>query len=128
MKHIALDLETTGLDTTVDRIIEVGCVLIVDGIPTNKTFQSYVNPGVAVSPGAFKVHGLDNSFLYRYEPFYHIADRLLDFLEEHPLVIHNAPFDMSFLDSAFEESHGLIASKRHEVIDTLDVARRECSV
>src|SRR4051794_8198703 len=98
MREIVIDSETTGTSND-DRIIEIGCVELVDLLPTGKTFHVYVSPqGRAVPPGAFRVHGLSNAFLKGKPPFRKIVDRFLTFVGDARLVAHNASFDTRMIN------------------------------
>ncbi len=124
MREIVLDTETTGLDPNQGhRIIEVGCVELLNHVPTGRTFHAYVNPERAVPSDAFAVHGLSDTFLRDKPTFAAIADDLLVFLGDSPLVIHNAAFDLGFLNAEF----GRIAKPTlmaDRAIDTVTLARR----
>ncbi|MGH6718107.1 MAG: DNA polymerase III subunit epsilon, partial [Alphaproteobacteria bacterium] len=124
MREIALDTETTGLDPAQGhRIIEVGCVELVNHVPSGRTFQRYVNPGVAVDRDAVAVHGLDEAKLAGAPPFAAIVDDLIAFLGDAPLVIHNAEFDLGFLNAELARlERPPIPAER--AIDTVLLARR----
>jgi DNA polymerase-3 subunit epsilon len=103
MREIVLDTETTGLDPGQGhRVIEVGCVELLNHVPTGRTFHRYVNPERPVPSEAFAVHGLSDAFLRDKPPFAAIADEFLVFLGDSPLVIHNAAFDLGFLNAEFD--------------------------
>ncbi|WP_421761785.1 DNA polymerase III subunit epsilon [Devosia sp.] len=121
-REIVLDTETTGLSPlTGDRVVEIGCVELINHIPTGRHFHVYLNPERSMPEEAFRVHGLSNEFLANKPKFAAEADRFLDFIEDSTLVIHNAPFDMGFLDAELERS----GRKRlkNPVIDTVMLAR-----
>ncbi len=121
MRQIILDTETTGLNArTGDRIIEIGCVELVNRRLTGNNLHFYVNPERDSDPGALAVHGLTTEFLSDKPKFAEIADELRDFLQDAELIIHNAPFDIGFLDAEFALL-GLQPFSQHcgEVIDTL---------
>ena len=123
MLEIILDTETTGLSTTSNhRIIEIGCVELKDQIPTNKTFHIYINPQRKVSEDAFKVHGYSDEFLSDKKFFSEIAEDFLNFIKDKKLIIHNAPFDLSFLDYELKLINKKAIDKKN-VIDTLELAR-----
>ena len=104
MSEIILDTETTGLSPLEgDRIIEIACIETEVLIPTNKKFHILLNPETKISEDAFKIHGFSNEFLKDKKKFKDIADEFLNFIEEKDLIIHNAPFDISFLNN--ELSH-----------------------
>ena len=124
MREIVLDTETTGTDPGAgDRIIEIGCVELVNQFPTGRTFHAYVNPQRSVSHGAFNVHGLSEAFLADKPVFAAVADPLLEFVGDGRLVIHNAAFDIAFLNAEFARTgHPPLDMMR--VVDTLTLARR----
>lgn len=124
MREVVLDTETTGLDVLAGhRIVEIGCVELVNHVPTGNTFQRYLNPDRANEREAFEVHGLSDSFLSRQMRFREIADDLMDFLTDSPLIIHNAAFDLGFLNFELEQAgHPRISGER--VVDSLELARR----
>ena len=123
MLEVILDTETTGLSTTEKhRIVEIGCIELNNQIPTNNIFHTYLNPGRQVSEDAFKVHGYSNEFLSDKKAFSEISKDFLNFITNKKIVIHNAPFDLSFLNYELR----LIKKKEIEkknVIDTLEIAR-----
>ena len=123
MLEIILDTETTGLSTASHhRIVEIGCVELKDQIPTNKTFHTYINPQRKVSEEAFKVHGYSDGFLSGKKFFLEIAEDFLNFIKDKKLVIHNAPFDLSFLDYELKLINKKPIDKK-DVVDTLELAR-----
>ena len=123
MREIVLDTETTGLSPdNGDRIVEIGCVELINHVPTNNTYQVYLNPEKDMDPGAEKVHGLTNEFLLDKPKFIEIADSFLDFIGDSNLIAHNADFDINFLNSE------LVRAKKDKinndrVVDTLKIAR-----
>jgi len=125
MLEVILDTETTGLSTTQKhRIVEIGCIELKNQIPTNKIFHEYLNPQRSVSEDAYKVHGYSDEFLSDKKTFSEIADSFLNFIKDKKIIIHNAPFDLSFLDYEFR----LINRKgidKNNVIDTLEIARQK---
>ncbi|MEG6508070.1 DNA polymerase III subunit epsilon [Methyloligella sp. 2.7D] len=124
MREIILDTETTGFDAkNGDRLVEIGCIELLNCIPTGREWHRYINPERDVPPGAFEVHGLSTEFLADKPLFAEVADDFLDFIEGGQLVIHNAPFDVGFLNAELENiERRLIAWE--QVIDTLALARR----
>lgn len=127
MRQISLDTETTGLSTEDGhRIIEIGCVEIVDRRLTGNTFHAYVNPDRKVDNGAFAVHGISNDFLQNKPKFGEVFNGLINFIDGAELIIHNAPFDVGFLNYEFNL---LEHTKRiHDyctVFDTLHFARKQ---
>jgi len=124
MREIVLDTETTGLDPlTGDRIVEIGAVELVNHVPTGRTWHRYVNPERAMPAEAFAVHGLSDDFLRPQPVFAAIADDFLGFVEEARLVIHNAAFDMKFLNAELKRLRKPILPMGR-ALDTLDLARR----
>ena len=125
MKDIILDTETTGLDVAKKhRIIEIGCVEMISGRRTGRVFHKYINPQRAVSEEALAVHGLNDAFLRKHNPFNDIADEFLSWIEGGRLVIHNAQFDLAFLNAELGLCH-LPPLDDFEVIDTLALAREK---
>lgn len=102
MRQVILDTETTGLShATGDRIIEIGCVEVVDRRLTDRTFHYYINPERDIDAGAFAVHGLSREFLSDKPVFANIVEELIEFVDGAEIVIHNAAFDLGFLDNEF---------------------------
>jgi DNA polymerase-3 subunit epsilon len=125
MREIVLDTETTGLDPFQGhRLIEIGCVELINRIPSGEVFQRYLNPERDVPAEAFAIHGLSSEFLKDKPLFAEIADELLDFLGDAPLVIHNAAFDLGFINAELERS-AKPAIARERMVDTLLLARRK---
>jgi DNA polymerase-3 subunit epsilon len=124
LREIVLDTETTGTDPGSDRIIEVGCVELLNLIPTGRTYHVYVNPQRTVSHGAYNVHGLSDAFLRDKPVFAAVADELLNFVNDARLVIHNAAFDVAFLNAEFART-GHPAVSIDKAVDTLSLARRK---
>ena len=125
MREIVLDTETTGLDPLDGhRLVEVGCVELVNRIPSGQTFHAYFNPQRSMPAEAFAVHGLSDEFLKDKLFFAEVADDLIAFLGDAPLVIHNAAFDLGFLNAELDRAgRSLIARER--MVDTLLIARRK---
>lgn len=126
MRQIVLDTETTGLEPSQGhRIIEIGCVELVNRKLTGRHFHQYINPGREVEQGAIEVHGITNDFLADKPRFRQVADEFLMFIEGAELIIHNAPFDVGFINHEF----ALLADGKKTVdhycgvIDTLAMAR-----
>lgn len=124
MREIVLDTETTGLDPrNGDRVVEIGCVELVNHIPTGQTFHVYINPERTMPRGAYDVHGLSDDFLKDKPLFREVANEFASFIEDAKLVIHNASFDVAFLNAEFARlSMPQIINDR--VVDTLMLARR----
>ena len=99
MLEVILDTETTGLSVADDhRIVEIGCIELNEQIATNKIFHEYVNPERPVSKDAYKIHGYSNEFLSKKKIFPEIADKFLEFIKDKKIIIHNAAFDLSFIN------------------------------
>jgi DNA polymerase III subunit epsilon len=125
MREIVLDTETTGLDpASGHRIVEIACLELINHLPSGRTFQHYLNPDRDMPPDAFAVHGLSAAFLADKPRFGDVAAELLAFIDGAPLVIHNAEFDMRFLNAELAklEQPGLPAN---QAVDTLMLARRK---
>ncbi len=124
MREIILDTETTGLDPEAGhRIVEIAALEVIDGISTGKLFQSYVNPERDMPDEAYRIHGLTQGFLEKHPRFAVIADEFLDFISDATLVIHNAEFDMRFINAELARLRkGPVGMEN--VIDTLELARR----
>ena len=124
LREIVLDTETTGLDALRgDRLIEVGCVEIVNRIPTGREFHRYINPERDVHPEAVAVHGLTREFLRDKPLFAEVADEFLDFIGDAPLVAHNANFDVGFLNAELDRL-AKPPLRADRIVDTLMLARR----
>jgi DNA polymerase-3 subunit epsilon len=125
MRQIVLDTETTGLNPrTGDRIVEVGCVEILDRKITGNNYHAYINPERESDEGALAVHGLTTEFLSDKPKFHQIAEELRDFVKDAEIIIHNAPFDLGFLNHEFQRI-GMPPFVDHcsNVIDTLVQAK-----
>ena len=124
MREIVLDTETTGLDpASGHRVVEVGCIELINRFPSGKTFHRYLNPERDMPSEAFAVHGLSGEFLKDKPSFSAIADELISFIGEAPLVAHNAAFDFGFLNAELERA-GKTPVARERIVDTLLLARR----
>jgi len=125
MREIVLDTETTGLDPLRgDRLVEIGCVEIFNRMPTGQTFHRHINPQRDMPAEAFAVHGLSTEFLTTKPLFAEVADEFLEFIGEAPLVIHNASFDISFINAELERIQRPVIA-RERLVDTLLLARRK---
>lgn len=125
-RQIVLDTETTGISTADDhRIIEIGCVELVNRKLTGRTFHQYINPQREIDAGAMEVHGITNEALADKPLFTDIADDFIDFVRDAELVIHNAPFDVGFLDHEFAKltKARVKTTDICTVLDTLQMAR-----
>jgi len=125
MRQIVLDVETTGLEASAGhRIIEIGCVEIANRRPTGQKFHRYLNPEREIDAGALAVHGIELSRLLQAPRFADIAVELVAFIDGAELIIHNAPFDVGFLDAEFARLQGLRpVAQMCKVLDTLALAR-----
>ena len=125
MRQIVLDVETTGLEASAGhRIIEIGCVELANRRPTGQKFHRYLNPEREIDAGALAVHGIELSRLLQAPRFADIAAELVAFIDGAELIIHNAPFDVGFLDAEFARLSGMRAvAQMCKVLDTLALAR-----
>ncbi|MEJ6393298.1 DNA polymerase III subunit epsilon [Gymnodinialimonas sp. 2305UL16-5] len=126
MREIVLDTETTGLnpfDTPRHRIVEIGAVELWNQVPTGKTYHQYINPERDMPTEAFEVHGIGDEFLADKPVFTQVVQAFLDFVGDAKMVIHNAEFDMRFLNAELEwAGHRLLPND--QALDTLKIARR----
>jgi DNA polymerase-3 subunit epsilon len=124
MREIVFDTETTGLDPRAGhRLVEIGCVELVNGFPSGETFHTYLNPERDMPDEAFQVHGLSAEFLSDKPLFADVADRFRAFLADAQLVIHNAQFDMGFINAELHRlGHPPLSNG---VVDTVTLARRK---
>ena len=123
MREIVLDTETTGFEPGEgDRIVEIGAVELVNHVATGKVYHQYINPERSMPDGAFQVHGLGDDFLKDFPVFKEIGQAFLDFIGDAKLVIHNAAFDMKFLNAELEWM-GLPRLPQDRAVDTLAIAR-----
>ncbi|MGH6769665.1 MAG: DNA polymerase III subunit epsilon [Xanthobacteraceae bacterium] len=124
MREIVLDTETTGLNPMGgDRLIEIGCIELVNRFPSGRVFHKYLNPDRDISADAYAIHGLSTEFLKDKPRFSDICEQLLEFISDAPLVAHNAMFDLSFLNAELERC-GRTLVARERLVDTLLLARR----
>jgi DNA polymerase III subunit epsilon len=124
MREIVLDTETTGLSPGEGhRVVEIGCIELINHLPSGRSFHCYINPERSMPSAAFEVHGLSDDFLADQPSFAEIATDFLAFIAETPLIIHNAAFDMGFLNAELAriERPPLAADR---AIDTVTMARR----
>ena len=127
MRQVVLDTETTGLEPEAGhRIIEIGCVELINRRPTQQSFHRYINPERSVDLGALDVHGIDDEFLATQPRFDEVAEEFVDFVAGAELVIHNAEFDIAFINHELRRLDGGTAdiTRRCQVLDTLALARR----
>ena len=123
MLEVILDTETTGLSTLEKhRIVEIGCVELNNQIPTDKIFHTYINPQRSVSEEAYKIHGYSDEFLSNKKTFSEISEAFLNFIKDKKIVIHNASFDLSFINYELKLMNQKPIDKKN-VIDTLEIAR-----
>ena len=128
MRQVVLDTETTGLDCSQGhRIIEIGCVEILDRRISKSYFHTYINPSRAIEVGAQQVHGISAEFLADKPVFSKIADEFLDYVADAELIIHNAPFDLGFLKAEFEilDKNNNPLEAQCTIFDTLTYAREK---
>jgi len=125
VREIVLDTETTGFEPSQGhRLVEIGCLELMNHVPTGRFFHTYLNPNREVPEDAFAVHGLSYEFLKAYPLFKEMGSLFLEFIGEAPLVIHNAKFDMKFLNAELMENN-LPELPFHRAIDTLMIARQK---
>ncbi len=125
MREIVLDTETTGLDPEAGhRVVEIGCIELVNHLQTGRHYRVYLNPERDMPEEAFRVHGLSAEFLADKQRFTEVAEEFLGFIEDAPLVIHNAEFDLRFLDAELKRA-GRPGLGRSRAVDTVHLARRK---
>ena len=125
MREIVLDTETTGFEPKEgDRIVEIGAVELLNHLPTGRTYHQYINPQRSMPEGAFSVHGLSAEFLSDKPVFKAIAQDFIDFIGDSKLIIHNAAFDIKFLNAELGWVNRQLLAK-DQAIDTLAIARRK---
>lgn len=125
MREIVLDTETTGISPQDGhRLVEIGCLELFNHVATGKFFHTYINPERDMPEGAFRIHGLSEEFLSDKPKFAEVADDFLEFIGEDPLVIHNASFDMGFINAELKQI-GRPSLPMARAIDTLEIARRK---
>lgn len=125
MREVVLDTETTGLDPEQgDRIVEIGAIELNNHLPTGKTYHQYINPKRAMPAEAFAVHGLGDDFLKDKPDFSAIVDGFLNFIGDAKLIIHNASFDMKFINAELRWA-GRTILPGDQALDTLAIARRK---
>ena len=123
MRKITLDLETTGLNPLEGhKIIEIGCVELINNFPTGNTWQTYINPKRNIPQEAFEIHGLTEEFLENKPFFKDTIDEFLNFIKDSDLIIHNAKFDMKFINYELE-ANNLNPISNNKIIDTIDIAK-----
>ena len=122
-RKLILDTETTGLNFSYDKIIEIGIVELIDDVLTQNYFHEYINPEMDISLSAQKVHGISNEFLIGKPTFSDVANKLLHFIKDDEIIIHNAEFDTNFINKELQNC-GLNKIK-NPVIDTIKIAKKE---
>jgi DNA polymerase-3 subunit epsilon len=122
MIEVILDTETTGLSAEKDRIVEIACVELNNHIPTKNIFHTFLNPETKVSADAFSVHGYSDEFLSNKPKFKDIAKDFLNFIKDKKLIIHNADFDLGFLNNELKRLN-VKPILKSDILDTLQVAR-----
>ena len=122
MIEVILDTETTGLSADKDRIVEIACIELNNHIPTKNIFHTFINPETKVSADAFSVHGYSDEFLSNKPKFREIAKNFLDFIKDKKLIIHNADFDLGFLNNELRRLN-IKPILKSDVVDTLQIAR-----
>jgi len=124
MREIVLDTETTGLNYKAgDRIIEVGCVELINHVSTTNNLQFYCSTNKIIDESAIKIHGLTNAFLNEYSPFKEYVKKFLAFIGNDPLIIHNAEFDLGFINNELMLLG--IEPLKNKIIDTVSFARKK---
>jgi DNA polymerase-3 subunit epsilon len=125
MREIILDTETTGMDPAQDdRLVEIGCVEVLNMLPTGKTFHVYINPERPIPPEATNVHGITDEFVKDKPTFGEVVGGFMDFIGNDRLVIHNAEFDVKFLNAELK-MFGFPSLDHRRVLDTLAMARKK---
>ena len=122
-RKLILDTETTGLDFYDDRIIEIGIVELIDNVLTQNYFHEYINPEINISLSAQKVHGISNEFLIGKPTFNNVARKFLDFIKDDTIIIHNAEFDINFINKELQNCG--LNNIKNSVIDTIKIAKKE---
>ncbi len=124
MREVVLDTETTGFNPQEgDRVVEIGCIELINHVPTGRHYHVYINPERAMPEEAFKVHGISDEFLKDKPLFGAIAREFCDFIGEDPLVIHNAAFDIGFLNAELARLQGFPHIAMERAVDTVKIAR-----
>ena len=125
MREVVFDTETTGLDPEAGhRVVEIGCLELVNRVPTGRSYQTYLNPERDVPAGAYEVHGLSAEFLSKHPLFAQVCDAFLAFIGDSPLVIHNAGFDLRFINAELRRA-GREPLSPARAVDTIEIARRK---
>ena len=122
MIEVILDTETTGLSAEKDRIVEIACVELSNHIPTKNIFHTFLNPETKVSADAFSVHGYSDEFLSNKPKFKDVAKDFVNFIKDKKLIIHNADFDLGFLNNELRRLN-IKPILKSDILDTLQIAR-----
>lgn len=123
MREIVFDTETTGFTFGEDRMVEIGCVELINRVETGRTFHAYFHPERSMPPGAFAIHGLSDAFLADKPLFHAVAEELVAFIGDAPLIAHNASFDFGFLNGELGRcGRDIICTSR--MVDTLAIAKQ----
>ena len=122
-RKLILDTETTGLNFSSDKIIEIGIIELIDNVITQNYFHEYINPEMDISLSAQKVHGISNEFLIGKPTFNNIANKFLDFIKDDEIIIHNAEFDTNFINKELQNCG--FNKIKNSVIDTVKIAKKE---
>lgn len=126
MREIVLDTETTGMDPARgDKMVEIGCVELFNHVPTGQTWHHYIDPEREIDPGAIAVHGITNEMVKGKPTFGELAGSFLDFIGDSTLIIHNAEFDLKFLNAELKPYGFGPVQLKNNIIDTLLVARKK---
>ena len=125
MREVVFDTETTGLDPEAGhRVVEIGCLELVNRVPSGRSYQTYLNPERDMPAGAYEVHGLSAEFLAKHPLFAQVCDDFLAFIGDSPLVIHNAGFDLRFINAELRRA-GREPLSPARAVDTIEIARRK---
>lgn len=126
MRSIALDIETTGLSFLENhKIVEIGCIELLNNFPSGKKWQRYINPERKMPEEAFKIHGLSDDFLSDKPTFLDIVEDFLNFIKDSDLIIHNSKFDLPFINYEIENiKNKLFNPVKNKIVDTLSLAKR----
>ena len=127
MRQLIIDTETSGLDFDKDRIIEIGCLELIDGVFTGNKFHQYYRPDeIEISSESEKIHGLSNKFLSKFNTFENEIETFMSFVGESQLIVHNAQFDITMINNALKRS-GKSLIDVESTICTLEIAKKKVS-
>ena len=125
MRQLIIDTETSGLDFDKDRIIEIGCLELIDGVFTGNKFHQYYKPDeIEISNESEQIHGLSNQFLSQFPTFENEIEKFIEFVGESQLIIHNAQFDITMINNALKRS-GINQINTESTICTLEIAKKK---